>query len=297
MKADTIYKRVHNAFLDLLDIMEPGDSLPSENALGRRLGASRTTVRKVIGTLADQGAVDGEGRNRVVARPARPIKRFPTVETVSLSDQVEAMFMKWMLTDDARPGRVINELELARQFRVATTSIREFLNRFQRFGLIDRRAHGGWVFKGFTTRFAEELYEIREMFELRSARAFGNLPEESPAWDGLQDLRARHLEILDDIDVRFHDFSELDSSFHRFIHAAAPNRFIEGFNDINALIFHYHYQWNKRDERQRNEVAIGEHLTYIDALVTRNPQIIDLACKAHLTSARATLLASIAADH
>ena len=81
------------------------------------------------------------------------------------------------------PGTTINELELARQFGVATTSIREFLNRFQRFGLIEKRPNGGWVFKGFTTDFALELFEIREMYELRSARALAPLPEESPAWE------------------------------------------------------------------------------------------------------------------
>jgi DNA-binding GntR family transcriptional regulator len=84
----------------------------------------------------------------------------------------------------------------------------------------------------------------------------------------------------------------LDSRFHSFINRAVPNRFIDGFSDINALIFHYHYQWNKVDERQRNEVALTEHLTYIDALVTRNPSIIELACRAHLASARETLLRS-----
>ena len=85
--------------------------------------------------------------------------------------------MEWMLRDNARPGTLINELELARQFGVATTGIREFLNRFQRFGLIEKRPNAGWVFKGFTTSFALELFEIREMFELRSAKAFAALPE------------------------------------------------------------------------------------------------------------------------
>ncbi len=81
--------------------------------------------------------------------------------------------MEWMLRDDASPGSTISELDLARRFGVATTSIREFLNRFQRFGLIEKRPNSGWVFKGFTEAFALELFEIREMFELRSARAFG----------------------------------------------------------------------------------------------------------------------------
>ena len=56
---------------------------------------------------------------------------------MSTSAQVEKRFMEWMLRDDASPGMTINELELARQFGVGTTGIREFLNRFQSFGLIE----------------------------------------------------------------------------------------------------------------------------------------------------------------
>jgi DNA-binding GntR family transcriptional regulator len=41
-----------------------------------------------------------------------------------MSAQVEQRFMDWMLRDNPRPGTTINELELARQFGVATTSIR-----------------------------------------------------------------------------------------------------------------------------------------------------------------------------
>ena len=201
--------------------------------------------------------------------------------------------MEWMLRDNALPGTAINELELARQFGVATTGIREFLNRFQRFGLIEKRPNAGWMLKGFTPGFALELFEIREMFELRSARAFLALPASSPLWEQIETLRREHLTLLGEIDARYHDFSELDSRFHRLINAAVPNRFIDGFYDLITLIFHYHYQWNKRDERQRNEVAIREHLTYIEALFGRNASIVELACRAHLASARHTLIRAI----
>ncbi len=93
---------------------------------------------------------------------------------------------------------------------------------------------------------------------------------------------SRHETLLAEIDARYQDFSDLDSRFHRLINAAAPNRFIDGFYDVITLIFHYHYQWNKRDERQRNEAAIREHLTYIDALLDRESVIIERACRAHL---------------
>jgi DNA-binding GntR family transcriptional regulator len=291
MKTDSVFKRAYNDALDLAANL-PGDgALPSENALSTRLRVSRTTVRKVLSMLAEQGVVDGVARRRVVRAVPEP-KRFPTVETVPMGTHIEKRFMEWMLRDNARPGTMINEVELAREFGVATASIREFLNRFQRFRLIEKRPNSGWVFKGFTASFALELFEIREMFELRSARAFAALPDGSPHWQQMRGLRDEHLSLLDEIEHRFHDFSDLDSRFHRLINTAAPNRFIDDFYDIISLIFHYHYQWNKHDERQRNEVAIREHLTYIDALLGRNIAMVDLACRAHLTSAKQTLMNS-----
>ncbi len=294
MKTDTVYKRAFNDTLDLLARLPAGEQLPSENTLSVQLGVSRTTVRKVISALRDGGMLSGAGRHRNLSVPDDAMQRYPLSETVPTAAQVEERFMEWMLRDNARPGTAINELELARKFGVATTGIREFLNRFQRFGLIERRANAGWVFKGFTTSFSLELFEIREMFELRSARALATMPATAPHWSQLEALRAEHLQLLEEIDERFHDFSDLDSRFHRLVSSASPNRFIDSFYEIITVIFHYHYQWNKHDERARNEVAIREHLTYIDALRSRNVAMVELACRAHLASARETLLRSTA---
>jgi len=294
MKTDAVFKRAFNEALDLISTLGDGELLPSENQLSSQLRVSRTTTRKILSELDRRGIVTGTGRERFVGSAAG-IERFPEAETVPLSEQVEKRFMEWMLRDNARPGTSINELDLARRFGVATTGIREFLNRFQRFGLIEKRPNAGWVFKGFTASFALELFEIREMFELRSAMAFVTLPDDSPLWQRLAALREQHLSLLNEIEMRYHDFSDLDSRFHRLINSASPNRFIEDFFDIITLIFHYHYQWNKRDERQRNQVAIKEHLTYMEALVSRNSSMVELACRAHLASAKETLMRSSSA--
>jgi DNA-binding GntR family transcriptional regulator len=290
MKTDTVFKRAFNDALDFVGRLDDGAPLPSENELSLRLGVSRTTVRKVMAALSDRGLVEGAGRRRVVRVASESIPRFPEAETVPMAAQVEKRFMEWMLRDNARPGTAINELDLARRFGVATTGIREFLNRFQRFGLIEKRPNAGWVFKGFTTSFALELFEIREMFELRSARVFAALPADAPPWQQLAAIREEHLALLEDVAWRYHDFSDLDSRFHRLVNSAEPNRFIDGFYDLITLIFHYHYQWNKQDERQRNEVAIREHLVYIEALFGTNASMVELACRAHLASARQTLI-------
>jgi DNA-binding GntR family transcriptional regulator len=292
MKTDAVFKRAFNDAVELIAEHGDGEPLPSEYALRAKLGVSRTTVRKVISTLSARGIVTGSGRGRVVHARSESTQRFPEAETFSSAALVEKRFMEWMLRDNARPGTAINELDLARQFGVATTAIREFLNRFQRFGLIEKRPNSHWVLKGFTPGFALDLFEVREMFELRSARAFGALPSDSLLRRQMEALREEHLSLMAEIDDRFHDFSDLDSRFHRLINSAAPNRFVDNFNDIFTLIFHYHYQWNKRDERQRNEIAIREHLTYIEALLGASISMTELACRAHLASARETLIRS-----
>ena len=295
MKSDTVYKQAFNELLGLLAALPTGQALPSENALSARLGVSRTTVRKAIALLDQRELVCRVGNTRIAVAPASPTAHFPITETVSTSEQVENQFMEWMLRADTKPGTLINELELAREFNVGTTGIREFLNRFQRFGLIEKRRKSGWLFKGFTQDFAMELFEIRQMFELRSALAFARLPNNAAAWAKLDAIEAQHHELLETIDTRFHDFSELDNRFHRLVNAASPNRFIDDFYDIITLIFHYHYQWNKRDERGRNAVAIREHLDYIAALKSRDAQQVNAACSQHLDSARTTMLAAFSA--
>ena len=294
MKTDTVYKKAFNQTAAWLQDLPDGGAIPSENELRRRAGVSRTTIRKVLSALGERGIVieTGNGR-RVRGRAALAEDCFPDAETTPRNQHVEQRFMEWMLRGDARPGMLINELELARQFGVATNGVREFLIRFSRFGLIEKRPNSGWFFNGFNEAYALELFEIRMMFELRSARLFAKLPPSSPLWADLDAVLDAHRALLDVIDTRFHDFSALDDRFHRLINQASPNRFISDFYDIITFIFHYHFQWNKRDEKQRNQVAIAEHIAYIDALKSSNMDRIETGCRSHMQSARKTLLQSL----
>ncbi len=292
MKSDALFKRTYNEVIDHLASIGRGESIPSELKLSQHFGVSRTTIRKVLEALARRGAISGKGRQRYVGSIRRNLPRYTRKEVVPTAARVESKFMEWMLRDDAIPGTVINELELARKFGFATTAIREFLNRFQRFGLIEKRPRSGWILKGFTQSFALELFEIREMFELRSARAFVGLPEDAEQWKELDALRDEHTHLLDEAETRFFDFSDLDRRFHLLINSALPNRFIDGFYDIITLVFHYHYQWNKKDERKRNERAMREHLAYIDALRSGSVAAVEQACRIHMNSAKNTMLSA-----
>ena len=293
-KGNNVYKDAYNRCLRLL---ESGAPLLSEPELGATLGVSRTTVRAVLTRLVEIGLIDWNRTRKVVLRAVQAEDFFPEEETDTLSQIIERRFMRRLLAAAAEPGMQINELELAREIGVGTTSVREFLIRFSRFGLIEKRRNSHWVLKGFTRSFALELTEIREMFELRSAAAFAALARDNAVWGKLDRLEEEHRELAKSIDERFSEFSELDERFHRLIHEASHNRFIVDFYDVIAMIFHYHYQWNKSGERQRNAVALAEHLDYIAALKSGEVARVDKACRRHLNSARTTLLESIPTRH
>lgn len=288
-KQNTRFKETYNRALDRF-----GDqgALPSEPEMAESLQVSRTTVRSILQRMADAGLIDWDRRSKRVLRAPLPQDYFPAGETLSAAELVERGFLARLMDGRIAVGSHLNEAELARETGVGTSSVREFLIRFSRYGLIEKRPPSGWVMIGFTRAFALELAEVREMFELRSAQAFARLPKSSELWKRLAQLEAEHRRLQAQIDTDYGRFSELDERFHRLIHSATENRFIMEFYDVIAMVFHYHFQWNKKDERIRNGVAVAEHLDYIAALKSGDPIETELTCRRHLRSARETLIAS-----
>jgi DNA-binding GntR family transcriptional regulator len=293
MKPNTVFKRAYNRGLARLRTYAIATDIGSEPTWSRALAVSRTTVRAIFSAFAATGLIAYDGRRKALLRHPDSADFYPEVETEQVGAIVEKQFMQWILHGDCKPGQQINALELSRHFGVSPSAVRDYLNRFPRYGLLERQPSGSWVFKGFTQDFAEELCEVRSMFELRSALRFISLADDEPAWAELSRIRNDHLALLKEAETRFTDFSALDERFHRCVNDASRNRFIVGFYDVISMIFHYHYQWNKRDERQRNIAAMHEHLTYIDALQRRDASAVTQSCNAHMATARLTLLASI----
>ena len=293
MRGETVFKKTYNSALEYITSLGEAAQMPSENFLARRLATSRTTVRKLLSEFKNKKFIKVKAGNWTIVKLPKPQDAFPESETVATSVRVENKFLEWMMLSNRKEGDIVNGLDLARQFGVSTGAIREYLNRFSRFGLIERKPNSSWVIRGFTREFALELFEVRELFEMRSALAFEKLTETSAVWPALKALEQEHKALFRNISTRYRDFPSLDERFHRLVNSTSKNRFFMDFYDIISLIFHYHYQWSKVDEKLRNKAAIGEHLNYIEALFSRDPKRIQLACNRHLNSARKTLLASI----
>jgi len=296
MKHNTVFKRAYNESLAMLALTPVGGRLGTESELAVSLGVSRTTVRSVLQALQQARLIALHAREKIVVRPPTPSDYFDSLETQSAASIVEQKFLRWIVQEDPKPAQQVNAMDLARQFGVSTSAVREYLGRFGQFGLLEHRENGGWVFKGFTEDFALELSEVRDMFERRSVEKFLALPADHPAWAALATIEVQHTHLQAQHLIDHSQFSELDERFHRLINTALPNRFMSNFYLIISMIFHYHYQWNKADAAERNRAALKEHMTYIQALRSGDPQATLNACNAHLATARQTLLRSIKPD-
>jgi DNA-binding GntR family transcriptional regulator len=293
MKTNALYKRTYNQCLDLLAHISVGSALASEPKLAHELGVSRTTVRAVLAQMNALGIIAIDKRTKHLRRKPAPEDFLEGADLEPLSDMVERKFMAWMSGPDFGAGKPINGLDLARQFGVSTSAIRDCLNTFSHFGLLQRQSSGRWSALGLTVDFVAELFDMREVMELRAVEQFVSLVPNHPAWKALAAMERQHLQLLENIEERYRDFSELDDRFHRLINGVAPNRFFSNIQGVMSMIFHYHYQWNKKDEKERNHVAVQEHLAYIAGLQSGDTTTAKAACSLHLQTARTTLLASL----
>lgn len=284
------YKESYNRALNLIGEIGTRGELPTESELSVKWDVSRTTVRTILKTLQDVGIIQWSGRSKKILRKARDTEYFPEEETTSHSDRLSSIFMEYILTGELAPGAILRESELAKQFNVSSTIIREFLIHFARFGLIEKTPNRHWVLNGFTREFSDELFAVREMFEHKAFRSF--LAAGSKKHQKLISLKAEHLKILENIEQDYMLFPRLDEKFHLVWVKELNNRFVHDFFDLISLVFHYHYRWNKNDEMGRNRDAANQHLDIILAVEAGDFEAADAYFLTHLQHAKETLAAS-----
>ena len=292
-RTDTRFRSAHNQLLDMLEGLAPGTVLPPETQLSDRLRVSRTVVRAGLRRLASRGVIHLDGRAKHLLRAPTPDDQLPARDAYISLAALEGRFLDWVLRFDVAAGTALNVAQLAKDFSVPPHLLQEFLAGLGQFGLVERRPRGGWRLLGFTADYAVELTEFRTVLEVNAVRLVAALPADHPIWTDLAALEGRHRDLLARIDTDFHDFSPLDGAFHACINGAVRNRFVEDFQKVISLIFHYHYQWDKELEQNRNTNAIAEHLTILDAMRSGDSDAAERATRIHLATSKATLLGSL----
>ena len=288
----------HNVINQMLEAIAKNhipSPLPSQAALAEMFNISRTTVRHVMEHLQQCGVLEKVAENWIIARQPEPSDGFatalPSPEAQTLL--IEQAFFQMINQRQLMAGDSFSELQLAQAVGTSPMAAREFLLRFCRYGLIENIRRGHWLLKKFEPEYAEKLFELRELLEIHALKRFINLPADDPRWVAARDLQRRHRQMRDTIAESYRNFSQLDREMHALILSAAENPFFDQSLELISMIFHFHYQWDESDLKQRNIVALEEHMAILTALISRNDAEAIMSLHRHLNTAKGSMQRSI----
>ncbi len=268
--------------------------LLKDNTLAKKLDVSRTTIRTALLELEIKGIVNIDGSKKTVIRAPNETDFFDISNSVASKEEViEKYFLNILNQGKLLPGDKFSELELAKSSGCNTITVREFLIKFSRFGLIEKKPRAKWKMVEFNEHFVLELVEFRRILEMNAITKLLATPKSNDVWQALSDLLDQHVEVLADIENRHGEIVVLDQKFHQIVQGASNNRFYLQFLDVVLLICRYHYQWDKTDEVVRDKKTLEEHIAILTNLLTNNTSGVIAAMEAHLNSAETTLLRSV----
>jgi GntR family transcriptional repressor for pyruvate dehydrogenase complex len=166
------------------------------------------------------------------------------VSTERVSDLIAERLATAIREGTLQPGdRLPTEAELARDFKVGRTSVREALQKLRALGLIEsRKGLGAFVIEPAGDPLAdfarwtasdpaaiEQLVEARVALETLAA-ALASIRATDAEIDGLEQLHVAHANAGGAEDRAA--LVETDQAFHAAIMAAARNRFVQGAYEV-----------------------------------------------------------------
>ncbi|WP_326794189.1 GntR family transcriptional regulator [Streptomyces sp. NBC_01808] len=269
---------------ELLTQAREGGPVPSTRSLARTLGLSQSTVARIW--QDEERRQQADGRLRPVPPAAAHTGQtggtvFPAAVQLPrqlLSDHVYGLLRTWIVSGELVPGQRLVESEIARQVGTSQAPAREAIKRLANEGLVISQPRRGTYVSQVSERQAQEVRDIRVMFEEYAARkATGRLDDERlRLLDGDVTLLRRAAESGD-----IGAFRDADMSFHRHVCEAAGNAaLIRLWRMIESSMWGLHVLGNplyRGDWRAMAEY----HAELLNALQTGDPDTTGPMFAAH----------------
>ncbi len=203
-----------------------------------------------------------------------------------------------ILSGEVRPGEHLSERELARRIQVSRTPLREALGLLERDGLAVSRPGMGYYAPEFDPKVVEELYEFRELLEVRAVRTAVRRIGET----GIRELREimRQLAVYErnpkpDMEA-LHEEVALGLRIHEVIARESGNSFIHEtllqiYNRLRLLTWIDVLWFDKRPLTQK------EHRDLVEAVTARDEKRAARIAGRHVKRSREDSLWVITAQH
>ncbi|HET8522903.1 MAG TPA: GntR family transcriptional regulator [Thermomicrobiales bacterium] len=234
-------------------------------------------------TFDNQSGFDiGDAMQELLTAPER--NPYP-----SLSDTLYDHMWRRIVNLEFPPGSRLSDEELAREFGVSRTPIREALQRLSQVGLVQVNSRRGFSIPTFTREDVNDLYDLRTGLELYATRKATPLVTDEEI--AAQRERQRAATAAAGADPHgFEAFYRADLLLHDLVQRRGGNRrTMQVLADVMAQLSIISHRTSQIAERRLD--AIAEHTRILDAFARRDPDAAVKAMEAHIQGVKNRALA------
>ena len=214
-------------------------------------------------------------------------------DIITTTDRVFERLQVAIVEGDIASGSKISEPELAKEFQVSRSTLREALNRLEKCHLIERKANVGSRVVQCTTSGLIEIYVVREALEGMACRlAAENMSDdEISAMKKMLDTHSKAKDLQEGV-AYYQEEGDLD--FHYKVILGSHNK--ELINILCGQLYHlvrmYRCQFGMNSPRASK--AFDEHSRIIEAIADRDGELAEILMRRHIAASRKNIERKIA---
>lgn len=207
------------------------------------------------------------------------------IAPVALYQEVAERLRQRIFSHDLQPGAWIDEQDLAREYGISRTPLREALKVLAAEGLVTLKPRRGCYVTEISEQDLDEIFAIIALLEGQAAQ--GAVQRSSDA--DLEHLKALHQKIEDAAACRDIDaFFDANQAFHLALQELSGNRWLlQVIEDLRKVIklSRHHSLFSEG----RLEQSLAEHRRLMEALQTRDPALAAQRMQEHIRGGREAL--------
>ena len=205
---------------------------------------------------------------------------------LSLKEMVYENLRNQIITGKLTPGMRLPEEELSRAMNISRAPIREALNMLHRDGFATIIPRRGAIVSLITPEDIRDNWEMRELLEPYGAKVSAPRIPDSEI-DGMYN---RITALLDKGEESFQEYVQSDLDLHEMFFQYVTNRQLRDVlmtTKAHSLRMRYYAENGHAMREDVIREATEEHLTILNALRQRDPQLVFQAVLAHIQAGRA----------
>jgi DNA-binding GntR family transcriptional regulator len=195
-----------------------------------------------------------------------------------MSEKLKETLEERIVTGKYLPGMRLDETELANEFSVSRTPVREALIQLSFYGLIEMRPRRGAIVTELSHQRLYEMFEVMAELEAMSGRLAARRHTEADL-EAILEAQAACDKAFEtgDVDNYYHE----NERFHMAIYAASHNEFL---NEKASALFRRLGAYRRLQLRIRGRLKTSrdEHADAIAALIAGNSELAAERMRKHV---------------